>query len=43
MGVLAVQRIRLHASIDELRIASLVQFSLENGPIRLLLLTFAGV
>ena len=34
MGVLGVQRIRL---------ASLVQLGLENGPIRLLLLTFAGV
>jgi hypothetical protein len=43
VGVLGVQRIRLHAPIDDLRIALLAQFSLENGPIHQLLLTLAGV
>jgi len=43
MGVLGVQRIRLHAPIDDLGIALLTQFGLENGSIHLLLLTLAGV
>jgi hypothetical protein len=43
MGVLGVQRICLHAPIDNLRIALLAQFGLENGPIHLLLLILAGV